>query len=76
MSLIHRRTFLQSTLAVGAAVSGMTPRAHANDTMHPLSWGWGYDKSIKEAVAPRLPNATINLEVGTNSANYANFFGP
>jgi putative spermidine/putrescine transport system substrate-binding protein len=73
MSMIHRRRFLQSTLALGAAATtGMAPRAaSAADTLHILSWGWGYDKSIKDGVAPRLINTTINLEVGTNAANYA-----
>ncbi len=75
MSAIDRRNFLRNAAALGT-VAGLGPAAfsdaaQAADTLHLLSWGWGYDKSIREGVAPRFPAATIELEVGTNAANYA-----
>lgn len=73
MSMIDRRSFLQAGSAfAAAAATGLTSgAAHASDTLHLLSWGWGYDKSVKDGVAARLKEATVQLEVGTNTANYA-----
>src|ERR1051325_5318615 len=73
MSMLDRRSFLQAGSALAAAATtGLTSgAAHASDTLHLLSWGWGYDKSVKDGVAARLKEATVQLEVGTNTANYA-----
>jgi putative spermidine/putrescine transport system substrate-binding protein len=75
MSAMNRRNFLRDAATL-AAVAGIGPAAFhgaalAADRLHILSWGWGYDKAIKEGVAPRFPAASIELEVGTNAANYA-----
>ena len=75
MNAIDRRNLLRRAGSLGI-VAGLGPvvlrdAAQAADKIHILSWGWGYDKSIKEGVAPRLPAVSIELEVGTNSANYA-----
>lgn len=75
MSTTSRRTFLRNTAAIaafaGAGSIWSEQVAVADETLHLLSWGWGYDKSIKDAVASRLKGATIELQVGTNAANYA-----
>jgi putative spermidine/putrescine transport system substrate-binding protein len=73
MSMIDRRSFLKSTGVVAAAsITGMAAKpAYSADALHLLSWGWGYDKSIKDGVAARLKDARLELEVGTNTANYA-----
>jgi putative spermidine/putrescine transport system substrate-binding protein len=36
-----------------------------------LSWGWGYDAVIKDVVARKFPDLSVNLEIGTNAANYS-----
>ncbi len=73
MNVLDRRRFLRtSTALAAAAATGMTvSEALAADTLHLLSWGWGYDKSVKDGVAARFNDATVELEVGTNTANYA-----
>lgn len=75
MTLIDRRTLLRGMAAIGAlAGAGSLPfprQASAAESLHILSWGWGYDTAINEAVIPRFPAATVNLEIGTNAANYA-----
>jgi putative spermidine/putrescine transport system substrate-binding protein len=75
MSTINRRTFLRHSAGLGALAGigsiAFPPSAWSADTLHLLSWGWGYDKSIRDDVAPRLTGASIELEIGTNAANYA-----
>jgi putative spermidine/putrescine transport system substrate-binding protein len=72
MTTIDRRRLLQSGAGLAAAAAGFTAgTAQAADTVHLLSWGWGYDKSIKDDVAARLKDALVELEIGTNTANYA-----
>lgn len=71
MSRVNRRTVLGSMLAVGAASPFLNLRAYAQDPIHMLSWGWGYDKAINDAVASRFKDASVELEIGTNAANYA-----
>jgi putative spermidine/putrescine transport system substrate-binding protein len=73
MSIVSRRGFVRGAAAIGTIAGvGISPRlGHAADTVHLLSWGWGYDKSIRDGVAPRFTGASIALEVGTNAANYA-----
>ncbi len=56
---------------MAAAAAGFAGPARAGETLHLLSWGWGYDKSIKDGVEARLKDASFELEVGTNTANYA-----
>jgi spermidine/putrescine-binding protein len=70
--MINRRTFLQSAAAIGAAGAlGTSGHAFAADIVNILSWGWGYDKAINESVVPRFAPNHLQLEIGTNAANYA-----
>jgi len=73
MNMLDRRNFLQTggAFAAAAATGLAGGTANAQDTLHLLSWGWGYDKSVKEGVGARFKDAAITLEVGTNNANYA-----
>jgi spermidine/putrescine-binding protein len=72
MRMIDRRRLLQAGGALtAAAAAGVAAPARAADTLHLLSWGWGYDKSVKDGVAARLKDTTFELQVGTNTANYA-----
>jgi putative spermidine/putrescine transport system substrate-binding protein len=73
MDAISRRFLLRSMAAAGALGIGSLPfrSVLAADKLHVLSWGWGYDKAIKEAVIPRFSAASVELEIGTNAANYA-----
>lgn len=71
-----RRLFLKGVAATGVfaafgALPGISRSAEAAVTLNILSWGWGYDKTIKDVLAPKFSGADINLEVGTNAANYA-----
>jgi putative spermidine/putrescine transport system substrate-binding protein len=74
MAPLSRRSLLSGIAAMGAAAgAGALPvrPAFAADTLHVLSWGWGYDTAINEAVRPRYSKAGVELEIGTNAANYA-----
>ncbi|TCT07842.1 ABC transporter substrate-binding protein [Aquabacter spiritensis] len=75
MTTISRRDMLKSAGLLGAALGVGTTfpwnPALAAEQLRILSWGWGYDKAIKTAVIPKLPQAQVELEIGTNAANYA-----
>jgi putative spermidine/putrescine transport system substrate-binding protein len=75
MTGIDRRRILRNVAATGllAGVDAVLIRsiASAAQNLHVLSWGWGYDQAIKEAVTPRFTGAEVQFEIGTNAANYA-----
>lgn len=75
MNSISRRTLLRGMAAAGAVTGvgtlGVGKPAFAADDLHILSWGWGYDTAVEDAVIPRFSTAGVNLEIGTNAANYA-----
>lgn len=60
-----------SAFALGAGLPPSIRTGHAASTLNLLSWGWGYDTTIKNVIAPKFKRAEINLEVGTNAANYS-----
>ena len=71
MTMISRRALLGAGIAAGAALPFSGRNVFARDTLNILSWGWGYDKAVKDAVLPRFQDASVELEIGTNAANYA-----
>lgn len=75
MSTFNRRDFLKTSGLLGAAL-GLGPALSLNpalaaEQLRILSWGWGYDTAIKTKVLPKLPQAQVELEIGTNAANFA-----
>jgi putative spermidine/putrescine transport system substrate-binding protein len=75
MTQFTRRSAVAALLGSGiASVGGLSMLgrpAFGASKVNILSWGWGYDSVIKNVVAPKFPGLSVNLEIGTNAANYS-----
>jgi spermidine/putrescine-binding protein len=65
-----RRFVIGSAMVSGLTIGlGLSP-GNAETRLHLLSWGWGYDTAIKDVVEPEFKTPGVDLEIGTNAANY------